>query len=95
MSTSIVRVYFPSGSGFDHHCTQTGRPSSFRRSSSSMQARSSPRWMASMARWTRSWVSGVGATSDRPSVPRTSSGSRPSSLIAARLALTKRDSVSS
>ena len=48
-----------------------------------------------MAWWTRSWVSGVGATSDNPSVPRTSSGSRPSSLIAARLALTKRDSVSS
>ena len=95
MSTSIVRVYLPSGSGLDHHCTQTGRPSSFRRSSSSMQACSSPFWMASMARCTRSCVSGVGATSDSPSVPRTSSGLSPSRLIAARLAMTKRESVSS
>ena len=72
-----------------------GRPSSFRRSSSSMQARSSPFWTDPRALWTRSWFSGVGATRVSPTVPGTSSGLRPRSFIAARFALTKRDSVSS
>ena len=43
MSTNMVRVYLPPGSGFDHHWIQIGLPLSLRRSSSTTPLVSVPR----------------------------------------------------
>ena len=56
---------------------------------------SAPRAIDAKASRARRCAAGVGATSDIPIVPITSSGFRPSILIAARLALIKRDLESS
>ena len=69
MSTIMVRVYLPFGSGLEYHCTQTGRPSSLRRSSITTPPVSAPwpiDWKPSR---TRRLFSGVSATSDSPNRP--------------------------
>ena len=90
-----MRVYLPPGSGFDHHCTQTGLPLSLRRSSNTTPLVSVPRPTDANASWTRRWASGVSGTSDIPTMPGTSSGLIPRIRRAARLALMNRDSRSS
>ncbi len=95
MSTSIVRVNSPPASGLDHHSTQTGRPSSLRRNSSTTPCFSAPPATDCKAERPRCCASGAAARSVFPNVFATSSGSIPSRRTAARFARMKSESIRS
>ena len=90
MSMNMVRVYWPPGSGFDHHWMYSGLPLSLRRSSSTTPLVSVPRPTDANASRSRSCADGVSGISERPYRVGTSSAVMPSVRKAARLARMKR-----